>query len=304
MAFEVFEVCKLSIDKNRKENEIRGTTMFPLGAYYNDMDRYPACEVPWHWHEEIEVIYIAQGSVYAYIRSEEILLQEQEGIFINSNVLHRICKACEGTCIAYSFVFSARLISGALDSVFEQRFVKPLMHCSELPYVIFHKEEAWQREAAQHIYQAFVTYDEAAYGFEFLVREELSRMWYLIVKHHQEALVRKAQEESIETKRMKVMLEYLHQHYDENVQLAQLASLVNISERECLRCFRKILEDTPVQYLLKYRVSKAASYLEETTLSITEVSARCGFDDPSYFAKIFKRFVHISPRAYRKKYSV
>lgn len=73
-----------------------------------------------------------------------------------------------------------------------------------------------------------------------------------------------------------------------------------LSERECLRCFHRMIGDTPIQYLLKYRLMQSAAMLHAApTACIAEISAACGFDNPSYFSKQFRRFYQCTPREYR-----
>lgn len=73
-----------------------------------------------------------------------------------------------------------------------------------------------------------------------------------------------------------------------------------ICVRECQRAFSGTLHMTPMQYLLHRRIAAAADYLARTDLPISEVSALCGFDTPSYFTKKFKEAAGVSPRDYRK----
>lgn len=76
----------------------------------------------------------------------------------------------------------------------------------------------------------------------------------------------------------------------------------DISERECLRCFRKTIQLSPIQYLLKYRIMQGAEMLlRNPAWTISEVAALCGFDSPSNFAKLFKRFYNCAPREYRQR---
>lgn len=292
-------ICKLELDERRRQIFAAGTSMFPIAAYYNDMDQMPTKEVPWHWHGELEVIYVAKGNVLIGIAQEEFLLQEEEGMFINANVLHAVRKKTE-ECIIYSFVFAAGLISGSADSVIEQRFVKPLLACKSLPCVRFLQETPWQMEAARCILHAFQSYEEGAYGFEFIVREQLSHMWYLLVAHQLQSSQQQEEQETTDIIRLKRMMEYIHSHYELDLTLAEISKAASISEREALRCFQKTIRDSPISYLLKYRISQAVNYLADTDLSITEISALCGFEDSSYFAKMFKRHIQETPRNYRK----
>lgn len=65
--------------------------------------------------------------------------------------------------------------------------------------------------------------------------------------------------------------------------------------------FSKTIQTSPIQYLLKYRSMQAADLLlREPERSISDISVSCGFDSPSNFAKVFRRFYHCTPREYRK----
>ena len=86
-----------------------------------------------------------------------------------------------------------------------------------------------------------------------------------------------------------------------DISLSDIAGTADIGERECLRCFQKTIQLSPIQYLLKYRIMQGAEMLlccPES--SISDIALSCGFDSPSNFAATFKRFYNRTPREYRK----
>ncbi len=92
-----------------------------------------------------------------------------------------------------------------------------------------------------------------------------------------------------------------HEDYAADITLPQIVKTADIGERECLRCFRKTIRLSPIQYLIKYRIMQGAEMLLcEPESSISEIAISCGFDSPSNFARIFKRFYDCTPREYRK----
>ena len=96
------------------------------------------------------------------------------------------------------------------------------------------------------------------------------------------------------------MLQYIQDFYAEPIPLTKIANAAGLSERECLRCFHRMIGGTPIQYLLKYRLMQSAAMLHAApTACIAEISAACGFDNPSYFSKQFRRFYQCTPREYR-----
>jgi len=70
---------------------------------------------------------------------------------------------------------------------------------------------------------------------------------------------------------------------------------------ECLRCFKKTIGISPMQYLLKHRITVAARLLVESHLNITEIGDLSGFENPSHFARTFKHVMSCTPSEYRKK---
>ena len=94
-----------------------------------------------------------------------------------------------------------------------------------------------------------------------------------------------------------------HEYRDSSpsIPISNIAEIVNISERETLRCFKKITGESPIQYLLKYRLIRSASVLTEyPDKNISIVAEECGFDSPAYYTKKFKEFYLCSPREYRQ----
>ena len=88
----------------------------------------------------------------------------------------------------------------------------------------------------------------------------------------------------------------------DDIKLADIAKAADIGERECLRCFQKTIQLSPIQYVLKYRIIRGAEMLlHNPENSISEIATACGFESPSNFSKIFKRFYKCTPREYRKK---
>ena len=299
------EQCQfeLYINADGYESKTRGSPMFPCGAYWWDLNDSDADKIPCHWHEEIEVLIAVSGALQLHINGEHHYLSAGEGAFINSNVLHAICGADETDSVLNSLVFSASLLSGPAESVFEQRYVRPVLNCRSLPIALFRIGEEWTRKAAQCIRDAYDAYNEEKNGYELIVREKLSHMWYLLITNMQPVIERQYVSEDKDIVRIKEMMHYLHQHYDEKINLREIATAANISERECLRCFNKVIGTTPMKHLNRYRISVAAGLLANSGKNVTEICRLTGFESTSHFALTFKKMLEMTPSEYRKLYN-
>ena len=94
-------------------------------------------------------------------------------------------------------------------------------------------------------------------------------------------------------------IDYVVGHYQENVTLDALVESSGYSESHFCHRFKEVTGHTPFAYLNRVRVIKAAELLITTGDKITEIAARCGFDNVSYFNRVFRRQMGTSPREYR-----
>lgn len=287
------QTCGLNRNHAQKELQPHGTIEFPCAAYASRHTDAPGDTIPWHWHEELEVIYAAAGTLKLQIPGKEYLLHEGSLVMLNGNVLHSLSGHPAGE--LRSLVFSPFLITGGADTVFYKNYVRALLACP-----VF---SVWQAEPGTDVKQfsaAFSAMETDAFAYEFTVRENLSQLLLHCYAQLLPRLSAQKPAKSADTVRIEQMLQYMQASYAEPITLADIAQAAGLSERECLRCFRRTIGDSPVQYLLKYRLMQGAALLRASpAASIAEVSAACGFDSPSYFSKQFRRFYQRPPREYR-----
>lgn len=96
-------------------------------------------------------------------------------------------------------------------------------------------------------------------------------------------------------------LEYIHAHLDEAVTIEQLTECACMTQSNLTRCFRKALGTTPLQYVLSQKIHRAQSLLLSSDLSVREIGQRVGFSDVSYFIRLFRKNLGLTPQDYRKK---
>ena len=109
------------------------------------------------------------------------------------------------------------------------------------------------------------------------------------------------QSENSKEKLVKNVIDYIHQHYEKQITLKELADYVHISKEYLCRIFAEVSDDSPIVYLNRYRVVQSADMLLNSHKTISEIASLCGFNSNSYFDKMFMRFVGLSPKEYRKQ---
>lgn len=94
---------------------------------------------------------------------------------------------------------------------------------------------------------------------------------------------------------VKNAIDYIHNNYQNAITLQDMADHTHVSREHLCRVFKEVAESSPVVYLNRYRVLQSAYLLRDTCKSISEISSQCGFNNSSYFNKLFLRFLKCTP---------
>ena len=97
------------------------------------------------------------------------------------------------------------------------------------------------------------------------------------------------------------MVGYIQKHYQEKISLDAIAASGGVCKSKCSSLFRDYLNQTPMNYLIKYRLEKSIELMASTDLNITQISYEVGFSGASYFSETFRKHFGCSPVRYRKE---
>ena len=273
---------------------------FPYIASKAELDKYVDSSVPWHWHKAVELFYVKSGEVEYHLPDGRISFSAGSGGLLNSNVLHAtkgLSRTEEN--IQFCHIFDPSLIAGGHGSRIEEKYVLPFITASQVEMLPLYPENPVQKEILELICKAFQLPEEEP-GFEIHLRALLSEIWLRIFLET-EPLLAKPPKNQKSNDKMKSLMIYVHQHYGEKISVAELASAVYLSERECFRIFQECLHMTPVQYIQDYRLQMACQMLAQSDASVTEISHACGMGSSSYFGKVFRDRMKCTPVEFRQK---
>ncbi|WP_170137055.1 two-component regulator propeller domain-containing protein [Tenacibaculum gallaicum] len=103
-------------------------------------------------------------------------------------------------------------------------------------------------------------------------------------------------------KLVKKALTYMHEClHDHTFNIESLQEKLEISKVKCYRVFKEILKQSPSEVLISLRLQKAQHLLGQNVLNISEISFECGFANPKYFSRQFKKHFNMSPKAYKEQ---
>lgn len=291
-----FPTCDISTTANGRELTTHGTEGFPSGFYLSDLYLHP---LPWHWHDEIELLILTKGTVRFKTLSSEFILKEGDGLFFNSGVLHAAWDNDENEMVIHSIVFHPRLIGGYEGSIYWDKYLNPLLTDPSLKSIHFSKNISWQKEILNLIEESWQAGFYEKKEYEFNVRANLSHIIALLLSKNNSVQLPLSEKQLRDNHRMKSMLQYIEAHLSDSIEITEIAQAALISVSECLRCFKHSIGTTPIQYVKQLRIQKAAELLSFTELTITEVAVACGFQEMSYFSKTFRQTHGCTPSEFR-----
>ena len=102
---------------------------------------------------------------------------------------------------------------------------------------------------------------------------------------------------------MKLILKYVENNYMNKITIEDMATEVGLSQSHFMKYFKQTMGASFIDYLNEYRLTMASRLLLSSESSILDIAAEVGFDNLSYFNRIFKKRFELTPSAYRKKYT-
>ena len=287
--------CNVHTDPSRMETTQHGDLLFPLACYEDDME---TMDVPMHWHKEMEYILVVKGRISGHVGMEEMTLKEGEGILINNGILHSV-KQCRHTSVLHSLVFHPQLIGGVTHSFYYQNLIAPFYDNASLPYVRMDGTQKWHQDFADHMMSAWHSVTCEVDGYPIEARFHMSKAMMILSRHLPSTVSPVQDTEMME--RMKQLLQYIDLHYQNTMNNGVLMRIAACSESVLLRSFRRTLGISPMQYVMKIRIDKARQLLTATDLKAGQIGKEVGYEDFSYFTKVFHRMTGMTPMEYRKQ---
>ena len=289
--------CMQSFETDRNQVEIiEGMTIeYPYCLHKRNLTNFV---VPWHWHEELELGYIQEGTSKIVTIGAEYTVRQGDGFFVNSNVMCMKQNASSDVkTIEINHIFHPVFLGGHFKSRFETKYLNPVINNRQIEVHVIRRGRSTADLILKNLYHLKELQNET--DSEFQTRNTLSETWRLLIQELQENPDSQNIAETEQTNRLRSMIAYINQHYPEKTTLAEIAKTAGVSEREASRCFKKNIGQSPMEYLIKYRLNQSKKLLLETGMTITDICQQCGFSDSAYFGKVFRKTYGMTPSKYR-----
>ena len=292
------------LDDNKREYPEHLLQGFPVGVVENkfSLETYDAINL--HWHDELQYTFITKGEFLFKVGKQEIRLKEGEGLFINTQKIHNSHSLKDNS--SYLFVyFHPTLIPYEKNTYLYKKYISPILKNKKLSAI----KLANNFEESKKIFELILKLKEISnkkeFGYEMEILSNLIELWkytVILLNNIDNEKFIFSSNDKLFNERLKNIISFVEENYSKEIKLEDISKLINLSNSECCRFFKKATNQTLNEYILAYRINKAFDELISTDKSLGEIAYDVGFNSQSYFSKKFLEIKNISPKEVRKKY--
>lgn len=278
------------------------TLDYPVNARYLDLRKSYLNWIRWHWHEEMELLIIDQGMAVVSTDDDTYHIKPGQGLIINQNIMHCIHAQNQGNCTFHSLVFHPDFIFGHKSSYLQTQYLLPIQNYRQFKAFPLDGSAPWHEHMLRTLKEIIEINMTKNFGYEITTKGYLCLFWAELIRQLPQPETAFVPRTSPDEQRVKEAMLYIRMHHAKPLTLKEIADSIHVSKSECCRCFSRTLQMSPFEYLMKYRIYESAKKLKdpkEKFSSITELALSVGFNNPSYFNKLFKKFLGCTPTYYR-----
>ena len=277
-----------------KENKPHGTKDDPFSTYHIE-NAGRSFQIPVHWHDEFEIIYVRSGFLAVSISGESYIGKTGDAFVVSPGNLH-LMGSQTGTVDYYTFLFPLKYISFRTDDMLDEKLLEPLNsgHLMICPRV---KDTAKELcEQLIEIYEA--KKDESESKITTQVRTKIILLQFILEMWKKGFVIEN--DTSGRNTVEKEMVSYIQQNFIGKISLREFGEQFHLSEKYISRYFKEHFHITLSQYVTYLRLEHAKQLLQDTDIPVTDVAMQSGYQNVSYFIRSFQKAYAVSPLKYRK----
>ena len=251
-----------------------------------------------HRHDCIEVCYIKQGTGMYLIGGRNHSFDKGDIFIINSQDIHLAYN--DKNVIMQIVFFKPDLLVSGSKYLFEIEYLKPYLEAGVSCDNKLNKNGAYYQEITETLSILENEYTNGTKGFKLIIKSILLRLSSLLIRQmDMDVDTKHTHKRFYNNIRLQPVFEYIKYNYFQEITHKVLADLVNMSESNFSLTFKNTTGVSPIEYVIRTRVLKAAGLLENTDTKIIDIAMDCGFKSIPNFIKSFKKYTGMLPKEYR-----
>ncbi|SFM49042.1 AraC-type DNA-binding protein [Paenibacillus sp. 1_12] len=253
---------------------------------------------PWHYHEEVELIAVLQGTLTMETTHLSYNLKAGNVMMLGSNELHRSHK--HGHDDLLYIVCHVDMVAFMNPSLlpYLAAFTGRSANLTQLNETL-RKYPASRQVIHQLIHEMLLDMTIQQRGYELSINASLKKLMYTFIQIDDTHIIKPMDPRLAE--KLRPALVYIEQQLEISFQIADISNKLNYNSSYFAKLFKKGMGMTFTSYVQMRRMKRAEQLLLTEAWSVTEISGKVGFTSPAQFYQLFKRHFGCSPREFVKK---
>ena len=272
----------------------------PISVFYTSFQENTYNCINWHWHEAFQYCLITEGTVDFLLPNTTHHVKEGDGIFINIQQIH-FSKGHSSSPSSYLCLdVPPSFICSDERSRIWQKYIKPVVRSPYPPALLLSRRDPCQKEILESIRRIHALLKDGEEFIELDILMLAASIWKNTFRQISQISPPPPEEDNRDNDRLKIIMQYMLDHYSEKITLEDIANQISVSSGECCRFFKKATGQSMFSYLKNLRVNKSMDLLKNPDMSLSEIANAVGFCNQSYYTDCFRKSKNITPKKYRE----
>lgn len=280
------------------ERKAHTSPEFPYNTYLCSIP-LDFMEVPMHWHTEAEIVVVKKGTGVVHVDLVPHNVEAGDMVLILPGQLHAIAQKGQARMEYENILFKKELLASSRFDLCSSSFLEPFFAGGFAFSPHIHKEEPYYETVSKSIEEIDALCGRRPQGYQLAVKGYLFQIIFQIVTGSTLGGPEEKQKNSLE--KMKRVLAYMHENYQRAISIEEIAKVCHYSKSHFMKFFKESMGMGFIQYLNDYRLSVASQMLLSGAEGILEVAQGVGFENLSYFNRLFKRKYGVTPGQFRRQ---
>ena len=278
-----------------KENKPHGTKDDPFSIYHI-ANAKRSFQIPIHWHDEFEIIYVKSGFLTVSISGENYIGKPGDAFVVSPGNLH-FMGSQTGNVDYFTFLFPLKYISFRSNDILDDKLLEPL---NSGHLIISPEIEDTVKEQCEQLVEIYgAKKEESQSKITAQIKTKIILLQFILELWKKGFIVEN--DTSGKNTVEKEMVSYIQQNFTGKILLKEFGEQFHLSEKYISRYFKEHFHITISQYVTYLRLEHAKQLLQDTDIPVTEVAMQSGYQNVSYFIRSFKKTYGMSPLKYRNK---
>ncbi|SFK24137.1 helix-turn-helix transcriptional regulator [Succinivibrio dextrinosolvens] len=286
-------------EKSVKKEDIKhGSNAFPIASYRYNGNNFTKLLYA-HWHTEVEVLCFEKGRFILNIETSPLVVDSPAMLLIPSKMIHSI--ALPGDAVESAIVFNAEIMRFAYYDKLQSNLYDYLYSTiRKTPFIVKPEFDGYQK-----LLEDFEYIRDNCKSKELMTQYTVKiKILDLFMEFERSGIFKNLELntpfEKLRQEKLKELLEWIHDHHSGPLSVSDASKRMNFSEAYFCRFFKKAMNMSFIEYVNDYRLQMAADDILRGEKQISDVASDHGFDNESYFFRLFKKKYGITPLKYRQ----